>query len=61
MGNVRYPLSIDMVPKFQEKNKKSFNSTIYAKDGLCIHVPQKSIEITPSREEISYDEKTVAF
>lgn len=61
MGNVRYPLVLDMVPNFQRNNKNSINHTIYSKDGLCIHIPQKSIEITPSREEISYDEKTVAF
>jgi hypothetical protein len=62
MGNVRYPLVVSMLPKITEKYKDVFShGWNYNSHGLCLHIPQKSIEITPSREEISYDENTISF
>lgn len=60
MGNVRYPLDVNMIPNFYKKYKNAIEP-IWTRNCLVVHVPQKSIEITPSREGISYDENTVAF
>lgn len=62
MGNVRYPLVVQMLPKLTAKYQNMFtHGWNYNCHALCLHIPQKSIEITPSREEISYDENTISF
>jgi len=60
MGNVRYDVDIHMLPKIQSRYK-SVLSYMWNYNGLCLHIPGKSIEITPSREEISYDPNTVEY
>ena len=57
MSNVRYRLDLSKL----YSNSSYPNNTHYKKYGIVYHVPPRSIEVTPSREEIAYTSETVTF
>ena len=56
MNNVRYKLDINKIDKSLRNDGAQFRNR-----GICYIVPPRSIEVTPSREEVSYTESTVNF
>ena len=63
MNNVRYRLDIYKIyPELKQAypliTKQYFTN---CSKGICFHVPPRSVEVTPSREEISYTPATVEF
>lgn len=56
MSNVRYALDINKIDE-NIVNKDFHHKNI----GIVYHLPSRSIEVTPSREGISYTKETIAF
>ena len=52
MSNVRYRLDTNKVGIKQTQNRSR---------GICYHVPPRSVDVTPSREELAYTEQTINF
>lgn len=52
MSNVRYRIDANKIGIKQQQNRSK---------GICYHVPPRSVEVTPSREELAYTEQTVNF
>jgi hypothetical protein len=63
MNNVRYRLDIKKIyPELNQAypliSKQYFTN---CSKGICFHVPPRSVEVTPSREQISYTPSTIEF
>lgn len=56
MNNVRYKLDLNKLD-----SRIVSNNAVYKNRGICYIVPPRSIEVTPSREEVSYTENTINF
>ncbi len=56
MSNVRYRLDLSKIKTELVSNEHNFK-----KRGVVYHVPPRSIEVTPSREGISYTQETIDF
>ena len=56
MNNVRYKLDSSKIHDCLRNPGSQFKSK-----GICYIVPPRSIEVTPSREEVSYTENTINF
>lgn len=56
MNNVRYPLDVSQIDHHIINGQAHIKST-----GIAYHLPARSIEVTPSREGISYTKETIDF
>jgi hypothetical protein len=56
MNNVRYPVNLHKIDR-----NNFFVENFLSKRGVVYHVPPRSIEVTPSREGVSYTKETIDF
>lgn len=51
-GNIEYPLNTDMLASFSYEERR------FMEDGFVVDMPLGTLDIAPSREALSYDERT---